>query len=216
MGRRKQVPRSVHCEHIVLKAQQLFINRGIKATSMDDIAKEAGYSKATLYVYFKNKEEIVSILVLKSMEKLYDYIIAALNNQATTRARYDDICHGLLSYQEEYPFYFNLALDKINIDFENKQYLPEEYETYRVGEKINEALKQFFNEGIERNEICGEIDIIPTIFSFWGMLSGLINIAVNKEKYLLNEIGWTKEKFLKYGFDLLYHTLANEEIIDEK
>ena len=33
----------------------LFMEKGIAATSMDDIAKAAGYSKATLYVYFENK-----------------------------------------------------------------------------------------------------------------------------------------------------------------
>lgn len=55
-------------------ASALFMERGIAGTSMDDIAKAAGYSKATLYVYFENKEEIVGILVLNSMKKLYDYI----------------------------------------------------------------------------------------------------------------------------------------------
>ena len=62
MGRRKKEPRSVHRENIASVASKLFAERGISSTSMDDIAKAAGYSKATLYVYFENKEEIVSIL----------------------------------------------------------------------------------------------------------------------------------------------------------
>lgn len=45
------------------------MDKGIAATSMDDIAKAAGYSKATLYVYFENKEEIVGILVLLVSKK---------------------------------------------------------------------------------------------------------------------------------------------------
>ena len=69
MGRRKKEPRSVHRENIVSAASALFMEKGIAATSMDDIAKAAGYSKATLYVYFENKEEIVGILVLNSMKK---------------------------------------------------------------------------------------------------------------------------------------------------
>ena len=58
MGRRKKEPRSVHRENIVSAASALFLEKGIAAASMDDIAKAAGYSKATLYVYFENKEEI--------------------------------------------------------------------------------------------------------------------------------------------------------------
>ena len=69
MGRRKKEPKSVHREHIASAASVLFMEKGIAATSMDDIAKAAGYSKATLYVYFENKEEIISILVLNSMKK---------------------------------------------------------------------------------------------------------------------------------------------------
>ncbi len=71
MARRKKEPRSVHREKIASAASVLFMDKGIVATSMDDIAKAAGYSKATLYVYFENKEEIVGILVLDSMKKLY-------------------------------------------------------------------------------------------------------------------------------------------------
>lgn len=59
MGRRKKEPKFVHREKIASAAQRLFMEKGIEAASMDDIAKAAGYSKATLYVYFKNKEEIV-------------------------------------------------------------------------------------------------------------------------------------------------------------
>ena len=83
---------------------------------MDDIAKAAGYSKATLYVYFENKEEIVGILVLDSMKKLYNYISSALAQRVTTKERYDLICCGLVAYQEEFPFYFKMVLDKININ----------------------------------------------------------------------------------------------------
>ena len=86
MGRRKKEPKSVHREKIATVASALFMEKGI-TTSMDDIAKAAGYSKATLYVYFENKEEIVGILVLNSMKKLYDYIASALAQQETTKER---------------------------------------------------------------------------------------------------------------------------------
>lgn len=53
MARRKKEPQSVHRKAIALVAQDLFLQKGIEHTSMDDIAKNSGYSKATLYVYFK-------------------------------------------------------------------------------------------------------------------------------------------------------------------
>ena len=211
MGRRKKEPRSVHRENIASAASALFIERGIAATSMDDIAKAAGYSKATLYVYFENKEEIVGILVLNSMKKLYDYISSALIQHKTTKARYDFICRGLVQYQEEFPFYFKMVLDKINIDFEGKEYLPEERETYQIGEEINEKIKNFLLSGMEKGDLRNDLDIMPAIFNFWGMLSGIIQLAANKEEYIKKSMGLSKIKFLEYGFSLVYHSIAIKE-----
>ena len=141
MARRKKEPGSVHRSSIASAAQELFRQKGIASTSMDEIARKSGYSKATLYVYFKNKEEIVSFLVLESMEKLYEHILQALESEGATKTRYDNICKSLLQYQQEFPFYFQLALSEINIDFSHTDFLPEEQETFRVGEKINEKVK---------------------------------------------------------------------------
>jgi AcrR family transcriptional regulator len=210
MGRRKKEPRSVHRENIVSAASALFMERGIAATSMDDIAKAAGYSKATLYVYFENKEEIVGILVLNSMKKLDDYISSALMQHEATKARYDFICRGLVQYQEEFPFYFKMVLDKINIDFESKNYLPEEKETYQIGEEINEKIKNFLLSGMEKGDLRSDLEIMPAILNFWGMLSGIIQLAANKEEYIKKSMGLSKIKFLEYGFSLVYYSIATK------
>lgn len=211
MGRRKKEPASVHRSNIASAAQELFMHNGMEATSMNDIAQKAGYSKATLYVYFRNKEEIIGFLVLESMEKLYEHISLALETNGSTRTRYDSICQSLLQYQQEFPFYFQLALSEINIDFTHTNYLPEEQETFRVGEKINEKLRQFVLDGIKAGDLRENIPILPTIFSFWGMLSGLILTAENKKAYIAQEVSMNKEEFVIYGFDMLYHAISGAD-----
>lgn len=211
MGRRKKEPRSIHRERIASAASVLFMEKSIAGTSMDDIAKAAGYSKATLYVYFENKEEIVGVLVLESMQKLYDYLSSALTQQETTRARYDGICRSLVQYQEEFPFYFKVALDKINIDFEHTDYLPEEKETFQVGEKINEIMQDFLLSGIEKGDLRSDLDPILTILSFWGMLSGLVQLADTKQEYIKGRLDRSKKEFIDYGFHMLYRSVANTE-----
>lgn len=210
MARRKKEPQNVHRKAISTVAEQLFMKKGIEHTSMNDIAKEAGYSKATLYVYFKNKEELVGVLVLESMQKLYDYIQMALEQSECTKERYRKICQALVKYQEEYPFYFKMVLETINIDFESTHFLPEEKETFLIGEQINGLLANFLENGITSGDIQSDIDIVQTIFSFWGMLSGLIQIATNKEVYIGQRMEKSKMEFLMYGFDMLYDSIANE------
>lgn len=48
---------------VVEGARLVFLARGFDAASMGDIAKAAGVSKGTLYVYFKNKEELFAAIV---------------------------------------------------------------------------------------------------------------------------------------------------------
>ncbi|MDX1809518.1 MAG: TetR/AcrR family transcriptional regulator [Sulfurospirillaceae bacterium] len=44
---------------IALASIDLFCEKGIQQTSIDEIAKSAGVAKGTIYLYFKNKDEIV-------------------------------------------------------------------------------------------------------------------------------------------------------------
>ena len=48
---------------IIDGARRVFLAQGFDAASMGEIAREAGVSKGTLYVYFKSKEELFEAIV---------------------------------------------------------------------------------------------------------------------------------------------------------
>src|ERR1700723_4712191 len=48
---------------IIDGARAVFLAKGFDAASMNDIARAAGVSKGTLYVYFKHKEELFEAIV---------------------------------------------------------------------------------------------------------------------------------------------------------
>lgn len=210
MGRRKKEPESVHRESIAAAAEALFAQKGIQGATMDEIAKRSGYSKATLYVYFKNKEEIVGFLVHKSIKLLQECLNSAVIEPGTTKEKYNRICCGLVCYQEQYPLYYTLVLSEINVNFEAGAYLPVEKEIFEVGEKINQTLSTFIRQetGIGKNQ--SELQIIQTVFWFWATLSGLIQLAAAKQTYLVKYLGITKEQFLEDGFNKLYQIISSE------
>ena len=49
-------------KNIILKATELFMKLGFKSVTMDDIAKEMGISKKTIYTHFNNKETIIGVV----------------------------------------------------------------------------------------------------------------------------------------------------------
>jgi len=64
---------------LIEAAEKLFVEKGVDATTMNEIAKEAGFAKGTLYHYFKNKAELLQVL----REKFEDEVMASI------RARVD-------------------------------------------------------------------------------------------------------------------------------
>ena len=61
-------------EHIIETAMQLFIRYGVKRTSMNDIAIEAGISTQTLYNFFANKDAVLQ----GTIRLLADRVIAGI------------------------------------------------------------------------------------------------------------------------------------------
>lgn len=50
-------------EQILDGAKRIFMGKGFDAASMNDVAREAGVSKGTIYVYFQNKEDLFAALI---------------------------------------------------------------------------------------------------------------------------------------------------------
>ena len=66
-------------DHVLAVAYEVFQRMGYKQAKIRDIALEAGISRTTLYRYFRNKQEMVDLLLsrqedyaLRSLEYLHD------------------------------------------------------------------------------------------------------------------------------------------------
>ena len=59
---------------IVRAALRLFTERGLAGTKMEDVAKAAGISKATIYLYFPTKEDLFKAVVRQELLPLFNQI----------------------------------------------------------------------------------------------------------------------------------------------
>ncbi|MGK6311813.1 TetR/AcrR family transcriptional regulator [Neorhizobium sp. DT-125] len=57
-------------EQIIDGAKAVFMKLGFDAASMNDITREAGVSKGTIYVYFQNKEDLFGAIVAREKERI--------------------------------------------------------------------------------------------------------------------------------------------------
>lgn len=61
-------------------ARRIFVSVGFDAASMNDITREAGVSKSTLYVYFRSKEELFTALISDVRERYFAEVEAMLGD----------------------------------------------------------------------------------------------------------------------------------------
>ncbi|MDZ4744505.1 MAG: TetR/AcrR family transcriptional regulator [bacterium] len=67
---RKEREREQRRQDILTSARAAFVKCGLEQTSMDRIAQEAELAKGTLYLYFKNREELIIALMSEDLEAL--------------------------------------------------------------------------------------------------------------------------------------------------
>ncbi|WP_256205748.1 TetR/AcrR family transcriptional regulator [Polynucleobacter asymbioticus] len=71
---RQQALADAKRSHILNAATSVFIEFGLEAVSMREIAKRAGYTAGAIYSYFANKEEIYGALLAESLERLNAFV----------------------------------------------------------------------------------------------------------------------------------------------
>jgi len=61
-------------ELMIDAARRVFARKGIERTTMNDIAAASKKGRRTLYMYFKSKDEISTIVIENEMERLYEML----------------------------------------------------------------------------------------------------------------------------------------------
>lgn len=196
--------------NILEAARILFLQRGVEGTSMDDIAKSAEYSKSTIYVYFKSKDEIYYTIVYEYMVLLQAGMRQCIEQEIQIEACYLKICNMLVDFQAKYPMYFECILGKISINQKDFEKLPILAQIYEVGEEINQCVVSFLERGIASNEIGPQICLLATVFVLWSNIGSLIATAANKREYIESHMGMTYEEFLKHGFMIVFESIRKQ------
>lgn len=89
-GPRWQRKKDVRPQEILDAAAELFVEQGYSATKVSQIARKAGVTAGTLYVYYRNKEAILQEVVMNTVSSIFDASDAILE-------KYDGSAEGLLS-----------------------------------------------------------------------------------------------------------------------
>ncbi len=95
--------RSKTATRIVRAAATLFVERGYKRTTMEDIARRAGVVKATLYLHARNKAELLLMAIAAEKLAQRDMWLPILDEQRPAEERMRLYVHRLMTRAEHSP-----------------------------------------------------------------------------------------------------------------
>jgi AcrR family transcriptional regulator len=194
-------------QNILDVAKKLFLSKGVEKTTMDDIAQVADYSKSTIYVYYKSKDDIYYHVVYEYINLLHEGIKNCIATSIDVETCYYAICQTLVELEQSYPMYFDCVLGKISVDQKAFEELPILREIYEVGEEINVCVAAFFERGSELGYFKKSIKPLPTMFIIWASICSLISVSTSKEEYFMNSLSMKRAEFLRYGFEMLLNSI---------
>ncbi len=158
---------------IIAAAKEIFIARGYQATTMDEIAEKAEYSKGTIYLYFQSKDELYLSLLEEGTKILADKIYSGIEDMTTSGEKLYKISDAYYEFYIEYPLYYQILFFLHHEEFEANSVSPELHEKcFNSSVHLLKELEQIIMEGVQSGEFK-EIDTWKTTFLVWSSALGI-------------------------------------------
>lgn len=203
---RRERERERRRQQIMVAAKNVFFKKGLSRSTMEDIAKEAELSAGTLYLYFKNKDELYASLSLRILRYLI-IRIEEVKQQTTAdlETRLSLLRDAMIDVYE----FDSLMLVKIfhfqsNETFQNL--------TTRLQSEIKKLSGQVIRTiadvlaGTTKNDSIADLDTIVLAEMLWAVFSGVVLLEENRK--ILSRKKSDLRSSLKIAFHLYYQSIA--------
>ena len=173
--------KSTRILQIVEAAQKLFGMYGIEKTSMREIAAELGYSKASLYYYFPDKESLYKAVVEKEQEEFINNVTEGIRNVHDPENSLHKFAKSRLSY---FKTLLNISRLKLEAYSDIKPVLRDTIQQFR--EKEKEIIAGILESGLSKG-IFFIRDTDATASLYLDLLKGLRISVMNEKRTLIIE-----------------------------
>ena len=185
---RKIKERKIRKQAIIQGALKVFNDLGIEKTTMDEIAVESGFGKATLYYYFSSKDEVFIEIMEYGWKKLWNDIESKIIENIGPRKKFmaivKQIANTVTKNKNLYGFLFT-APNYIN---DNQNHYWKGYQ-----DRLYSILQSIIEEGIKKKEFV-DIDSSLLMKAIGGLFHQLL--ITNEDKLKEDDFELMLKNFL--------------------
>jgi AcrR family transcriptional regulator len=207
IAERRQEERDRRRAEIIDAAEALYAEVGWDAVTMEKVAKRARLSRALVYVYFRDKNDLHLALVERALDLLRERFEAARQGKARGIDEVEAIGWAYLSFARELPHCFD-ACARFEARTTADAAQPNEGACLAAGRRVHEAMVASLDRGIADGSIRADIgDPYVTSLALWAFSHGVVQIATTKLGQI-ESLGVTTQRFFDHAIAMALRTLA--------
>jgi TetR/AcrR family transcriptional regulator len=192
-------------------AEALYAKKGWDALTVDQVARSARLSRALVYVYFRDKEDLLFAIGERAMRLLHDRFEAAIAGTARGMDQVDAIGRAYMGYAHEFPHYFDFCTRFQSHSMEADS-STNEGACQVAGDQVLGTVVQAIETGIRDGSIRADVgDPMLLALTLWAFTHGIIQIAMAKGSDLARR-GVAVQDFSNYAFQLLRRSAESKPV----
>jgi TetR/AcrR family transcriptional regulator len=195
-------------DEILAAAVHVAGTAGLDALTMDQVARQARLSRALIYVYFTDKDDLLFALCELALQRLAAGFGEALREGADGRDRLARMGSAYVRFSVDEPVFFEVLARCEARDTATMPTGPNVEACILRGDQVHELMLRAIRAGIEDGSIrasVGDADTVATVL--WGFIHGIIQIAATKGA-LLERRGVTTARLFEQALELALQALS--------
>ena len=156
---------------ILTTAAELFLEVGIEKTSIRTIAEKIEYSPATIYLYFKDKNELFYAIHQKAFQRFFQYF-QTVPELDDPMAKLHQLGHIYFKFAFENPAFYDLMfILRAPMDTHQTE------ESWEMGARSHNVLRDLVNECQQAGYFKGKD---PEVLShmIWATVHGIVSLKI--------------------------------------
>lgn len=170
MARRSDHSRDEIREMALAAAAAIVEQQGSKKLTARSVAGAIGYTVGTLYLVFKNLDDLVLHLNARTLDDLHDWLLARSDNSAEPRRRLQALADAYIDYAVGHTARWNLLFDSVAGDDSE---LPDWY-LARLG-KVFGLIESALTPLVEQQ---GEEAVVQAARVLWASVHGICTLRI--------------------------------------
>lgn len=214
VAERKEREKKQRRKAILEAAEKVFFSKGVEEATMDDVAKAAELSKGTLYLYYKNKEDLLHAIVNNGLDILYKMFEKAVKKEKKGIDKILAVGKAYCEFYRKETDYYKIILHQEPnglIDDCVDEANPCVQESKEKGNRIFTFMREVVEIGIKDGSIRPDLDPMMAAIVLWGHSSGIMHIVAKKKAVLENLLQIDSRELIQYALELQKTYLENKK-----